>query len=576
MRQRTESHPSRVRDRDRPPCWRPERPMPPGCRDLQRGFRAIGLVDVDQDADARDHCDRTGNEPSGSDHERFRRKQQSNHDSCDRTDEGSPLHRPGFFPGSSGRFSRSPRSVALRILHFRRGMPDALGTASTWSRFERRPLPRSSVRPYRHVRNLRLDLAARRDRVRPDPPTDDRGRTRSRRRRTCSRRRPARRLRAPDRRGRRARDWDEQQHDDLGKPRSGSSMSRASADPANASPSWAPEPSTIVGVALHKELYDFGRIEAQADALDALAQSADAIAKVAELDLGLLVEESFYAVLGARQVLAASEAAVTRARAHRELAQAKVSAQLWPPLSSPAPTRTSLGSKSTTSVPPVRSRPRRPCSRRQSDRRPGSRRRRRRCRVRRGPAFGRDRRARRRREQLAPSKPSRVRSAASSVPISACLPRSPRAPAARRSPRTRRRSATAGPRRTELGHARRVQLADLRPHRDGAGRTSQRLEPCGRPRSTTCPRGSRTLVQRSSVDLDVARAALPALQRSVDAATANHAQTEARFTGGLATGVELSDAEVLLTDAQYPARDRPVQPVARPARLARVLVESTP
>ena len=109
-------------------------------------------------------------------------------------------------------------------------------------------------------------------------------------------------------------------------------VARIGGTPANASVSWRPEPSTVVGVSVHKELFDFGRLEAQADALDELAHSAEEIAKVAQLDLDLLVEESFYAIQGAKAVLTASEAAVTRGRAHHDLAQARVTAQLWPPI----------------------------------------------------------------------------------------------------------------------------------------------------------------------------------------------------------------------------------------------------
>jgi outer membrane protein TolC len=76
------------------------------------------------------------------------------------------------------------------------------------------------------------------------------------------------------------------------------------------------------------------------------------------------------------------------------------------------------------------------------------------------------------------------------------------------------------------------------------------------------------------VDLDVATAALPALQRAVDAAQANHAQAEARFNGGLGTAVELSDAEALLTDAQIQLAVGQFALSRARARLARVLAEA--
>jgi outer membrane protein TolC len=48
----------------------------------------------------------------------------------------------------------------------------------------------------------------------------------------------------------------------------------------------------------------------------------------------------------------------------------------------------------------------------------------------------------------------------------------------------------------------------------------------------------------------VAREALPALQQSVTAARANWAQADARFRAGLATAVELADAEAVLAGAE--------------------------
>jgi outer membrane protein TolC len=52
------------------------------------------------------------------------------------------------------------------------------------------------------------------------------------------------------------------------------------------------------------------------------------------------------------------------------------------------------------------------------------------------------------------------------------------------------------------------------------------------------------------VALDVAEHAMPALQRSVDAAQANYAQADARFHAGLGTSVELADAEAVRTEAE--------------------------
>jgi outer membrane protein len=107
---------------------------------------------------------------------------------------------------------------------------------------------------------------------------------------------------------------------------------RIGGTPANAPIEWKPEPSTLVGVGVYQNVYDFGRVSAQADVLDLFVRAAEADSEFAELDLTLYIQESFYAVAGARAVLRASEAAVRRATSHRDLAKAGVDAKLRPPI----------------------------------------------------------------------------------------------------------------------------------------------------------------------------------------------------------------------------------------------------
>ena len=57
-------------------------------------------------------------------------------------------------------------------------------------------------------------------------------------------------------------------------------------------------------------------------------------------------------------------------------------------------------------------------------------------------------------------------------------------------------------------------------------------------------------MQRAYVAVEVARDALPGLERAQVAARANYAQADARFKAGLGTRVELADAEALRTDAE--------------------------
>jgi outer membrane protein TolC len=69
---------------------------------------------------------------------------------------------------------------------------------------------------------------------------------------------------------------------------------------------------------------------------------------------------------------------------------------------------------------------------------------------------------------------------------------------------------------------------------------------------------------------------VPALQRALDAARANEDQVDARFRAGLATAVELADAEALLTNAEIQLAIGQFQLSRANARLARATAEVTP
>jgi len=363
-------------------------------------------------------------------------------------------------------------------------------------------------------------------------------------------------------------------------------VARIGGTPANAPLSLTPEPSTLAGVAVHKELYDFGRLAAQADALDALARAADENARGAQLDLDLLVEESFYAVLGAKAVLAASEGAVTRSRAHRDLAQAKVGAQLWPPIE--------------------RARAEADLARYDVDR------------IRAAGALAMAQAV------LAAAIGSDAASLDAGVddlglPEPALAATATR-DAAERAPELRAARATLVAQQ-QLTRAIRAELepdlslsAEVTTRAGGAAvaanptptgggwlpdvpnwdalvvfswpiydrvistraTASQRAEAVRAAEIDEVAQQLRTGAERGYVELDLARAALPALQRALDAAQANHAQAEARFGGGLGTAVELSDAEGLLTDAQIQLAVGNFQLSRARVRLARILAEPTP
>jgi outer membrane protein TolC len=82
------------------------------------------------------------------------------------------------------------------------------------------------------------------------------------------------------------------------------------------------------------------------------------------------------------------------------------------------------------------------------------------------------------------------------------------------------------------------------------------------------------VMRQRLAEAEVARAALPALERSTTAAQANLDQANARFKAGLGTSVELADAEALLTEAQIQLALGRFDEARARARLARALSEA--
>jgi outer membrane protein TolC len=94
--------------------------------------------------------------------------------------------------------------------------------------------------------------------------------------------------------------------------------------------SFIPYPSTVVGVGITQEIFDFGRIAAQSAAADAMVDVEQQRVTTDRLEVALAVRESYYAVLAAHVVLRAAEDAVARARVHEQQAQAWVQRGLRP------------------------------------------------------------------------------------------------------------------------------------------------------------------------------------------------------------------------------------------------------
>ena len=366
----------------------------------------------------------------------------------------------------------------------------------------------------------------------------------------------------------------------------GFDVPRIGGTPANAATSYAPDPSTLVGVGVHQEIYDAGRLTAQADALDLFARAAEEDARLADLDLTLYVEDAFYAVVSAHAVVQAAEAAVQRATTHRDFAKARVSAQLEPPLTltraeadlarydvdriralgnlatAQAVLAAAIGAPDTAidagaddvsyaTSPSLAAaiaelEQRDPALRAADDN------------VRAQQQVTRSIHA-----ELLPEislsatvtgRAGGADVATETMPLgNGWLPDVPNWdalvvvswPLFDRTVDARARASR------EIEHVRGAELADLREQLHG--RAAQAV-----------------------VALQVAADAMPALERSVDAARANQAQADARFTGGLGNAVELADAEALLTDAEIQLAIGRFQLARARARLARVTAEPTP
>ncbi|HET9627180.1 MAG TPA: TolC family protein [Kofleriaceae bacterium] len=366
----------------------------------------------------------------------------------------------------------------------------------------------------------------------------------------------------------------------------GFDVPRVGGTPANAPTSWSPEPTTLVGAGLRQEIYDFGRLSAQSRALDLFTRAAEDDAELADLDLTLFVEDAFYGVAGAHAVLRASEAAVARVTAHRDLAQAGVNARLRPPIEL---TRAEADLARFT-VDVVRARGALASAQ-----------------IVLAAAIG------------APDPALDAGADDVAYPGAAPLTDAMR-DLDQRDPAIRAATAT-----LEAQHALTDAIErELRPDlslsagitgRAGGSHVNGQDDPTGNGWLPDVPNwdamvvlswpifdrtvdvraeASRRLervraaeidVQREALrgraarayaDFQVADAALPALRRSLDAARANQAQADARFANGLATAIELADAEALLADAEIQLAIGQFQRARARAVLARVIAQRVP
>jgi len=339
-------------------------------------------------------------------------------------------------------------------------------------------------------------------------------------------------------------------------PRIGGTPARTQSDAG-----WRPYASTLAAAGLSQEIFDFGRIAAQAAAADARVTVATHAADTQRLDIELNVEEAFFAVHAAQGILQAAEGAYQRSLVHRDFAGAGVKSGLRSPID------LTRAEADLTRFDTARIRARGGVSASQAV------------------------------LAAAVGAPDLRLDASEEAPSANELPALQEAIqlASQRDPRLR--EALSRLRQQELetravGALARPDLqlsATISARAGGAPPSNGGVLPNGSGYLPDVPnwdgllvlswplydptigareRASRVAeeVRRSEIDLVrqqvvaaveqayvgvvVAREALPSLQRELDAARANYAQADARFKAGLGTSVELADAEALRADAE--------------------------
>ena len=109
-------------------------------------------------------------------------------------------------------------------------------------------------------------------------------------------------------------------------------LPRIGATPVRNEPSLRPYASSMVAIGARQQLYDFGRIAAQRGAAEAAAEIERRRRDGAVLDVELAVTEAFLTVLAAHAIVDASRGALDRATAHRDHAKAGVDRGMRPPI----------------------------------------------------------------------------------------------------------------------------------------------------------------------------------------------------------------------------------------------------
>ncbi len=104
-------------------------------------------------------------------------------------------------------------------------------------------------------------------------------------------------------------------------------------------------------------------------------------------------------------------------------------------------------------------------------------------------------------------------------------------------------------------------------------RAAERGENVAALETTRLRRELRAEIEEAWIAVDVAERSLPGLLRALEASRANYAQAEARYQAGLASAVELADAEALRIDTEIRVALGRFQIARTRAQLARVIAE---
>jgi outer membrane protein len=109
-------------------------------------------------------------------------------------------------------------------------------------------------------------------------------------------------------------------------------LPRIGATSSTTTGSLSPYASTLVGVGLTQEVFDFGRIEAERAAADAEIEVERRRSDAERLDIDFGVEEAYFSLSASKAIVRASDEAYERSRVHRDLAKRGVDAGLRSPI----------------------------------------------------------------------------------------------------------------------------------------------------------------------------------------------------------------------------------------------------